>query len=60
VALAPAQGPVVQLQVVQWSLPISVIDGNPLCLAIVPTDAAGVSYWNLLGTDPPQLRVDIR
>ena len=59
-AIAPMQGPVVQLQAVQWSLPTSLIDGSPLCLAVVPTAAAGVSYWNLQGMDPPRLRVDLR
>lgn len=59
-ALAASQGPVVQLDVVEWTLPVTVIDGGPLCLGMIPISAAGVSYWNLMGTDPPRLVIELR
>ncbi len=58
--IGAAQGPVDQLQVIEWSLATDVIDDEPLCIAIVPISDAGVNYWNLEGVDPPRLRIDLR
>ncbi|HEX5058871.1 MAG TPA: hypothetical protein VFV99_05895 [Kofleriaceae bacterium] len=59
-ALAASQGPVVQLQEVDWLLPTTVIDSSSLCLGMIPVSAAGVNYWNLQGATPPTLRVELR
>lgn len=57
--LGAEQGPVVQLQEVTWSLPVSVIDTDFLCLGMIPLSADGVNYWSLQGVDPPRIRIDL-
>jgi hypothetical protein len=59
-AIAGDQGPVVQLEEVTWSLPTAIIDNNFLCLGIVPVSGNSVNYWNLMGPNPPRIRIDLR
>jgi len=58
--LAGSQGAVVQDQVIDWPLPVSVIVPRaPVCLALLGDAVDGVNYWNLDGPAPPRLMIDI-
>ena len=60
-ALAPSQGAVVQLQTVEWALPASLAspDGS-VYLELESPSADGVDYWDMAGTTPPQLFIDVQ
>lgn len=60
-ALAPTQGAVAQLQTVDWPLPASLAapDGS-VYLELETPSANAVMYWDLAGTTPPQLVVDVQ
>lgn len=55
--VAPGQGPVSDREVVDWPVPVSVIDSARVHLEIAGTDENGVRYWNNDGDAPPKLIV---
>jgi hypothetical protein len=60
-ALAPTQGAVVQLQTVDWPLPASLAAPNgSVYLELETPSANAVMYWDLAGTTPPRLVVDVQ
>ncbi len=57
--LAPSQGAVDKLDVVDFPLPIdSVTAGAPAHFGIFPVVTQGVNYWNIDGPNPPVLIID--
>jgi hypothetical protein len=59
-ALAPAQGAVVKNQVVKWTLPTSLATpGGSVFLELTTASSDGVHYWNLDGTHPPRIVIDV-
>ncbi len=59
-AIAADQGGVAVSQLVEWDLPLSDDDLlSTLHLAIVPTSALGVDYWNAAGGVPPALLLEV-
>jgi len=59
--LAPSQGTVTQLQVIDWPLPLATVSASgSVYLGLFPTSDDGVNYWNQDGTTPPRLVVDVQ
>jgi hypothetical protein len=59
-ALARGQGSVATGSVVSYTLPTSVVsDSRVVALALLPTAADGVGFWNRDGESPPRLIVDL-
>lgn len=56
--LAPAQGPIVPLQTVDFVLPATIVKPNGnVFLGVFPTQNDGTNYWNNDGLTPPVLLV---
>lgn len=55
------QGDVTELRVVTFQLPTAVlVQDQALHLSIVNPTSNGVNYWNLDGTDPPRLVIELQ
>lgn len=55
-ALAADLGGAAASELVVWELPVAEIDlSATLYLAVVPTTAEGIDYWNASGSAPPEL-----
>jgi len=59
--IALTQGTVDQLQVIHWTLPVSVAVANGgVFLELETTSSDGTNYWNLTGPNPPRLIIDMQ
>lgn len=60
VPLAGSQGALSKLEVVDWTLPVSLATANGhVYLSVDSTSDDGVNYWNLTGPNPPRLVVEL-
>jgi len=55
--IAEDLGPVASSTEVSWPLPLDVVDGASIHLALLPTDTDGIDYWGTGGNAPPRLTV---
>lgn len=59
--LAGTQGSVEPLQVITWTLPVSLAVANgSVYLEIETVNSDGTTYWNLAGPNPPRLLIDLQ
>jgi len=57
--IAPSQGKVMNLQVVSFPLPTSLVaPAGSVYLGMTTPSTDGANYWNLAGVDPPRLVID--
>ena len=58
--LAPTQGMVESVDVIEWPLPPEVLTGGPssVYFGVFPTVTNGVDYWGVGGMEPPVLIVE--
>jgi hypothetical protein len=59
--VSPDQGTVTMNQVVDFPLPLTLVNANqPTCLAIYTNTMEGVDYFNNKGASPPQLIIEVQ